>query len=488
MINEDLLIQLSNRSSVIALNDTQKEIANLNLSESEILDLTNEMFRIGSKSHLFSLNPILREELGFQLEFMTQGNSELRQRYKDKKNKYLSIGKSFASISFLFDLVGEDFTALDILLMHELLMDDGQFRTNDVFVLNSEGEKKVFSREGISGRIDDLMSWYYSLKTNPNVSEVILATVFHYYILLIHPFMDGNGRISRLFLNLILLKKSLFPIVIPYEKRKDYYTALNVADNNKFDLLIDLVAALAKQRLEEYLKLTKGLANLDNSVECLVLTEDGNTTMIQSLLSFHGFDMKKTSIESYDGKDNIASAVFLAKKMINKKPNLRYIVLHRDRDNDSPQQLEQIITKLVKNAGLQDITTVFVTRFYDMESYFLNECHVNEVFPSIPVQRAKELIELATKETSEGSKKKLRIAYFDYGKYGKIEDPQERAIQINALYDSDPIKYRYGKNVLYKLEELITTELGQTEKVSLVKQGKHIKVQQLESARNKLQN
>jgi hypothetical protein len=134
MINKEILSNINNRDSIIALNETKQKVLALDISESEILDLTNEMFKMGSKSHLFSLNPILREELGFQLEFMTQERPQLQREYKEKKNKYLSIGKSFSSISYLFDLIKEDFVSLDIILMHELLMDDGKYRETEIFI------------------------------------------------------------------------------------------------------------------------------------------------------------------------------------------------------------------------------------------------------------------------------------------------------------------------------------------------------------------
>ena len=50
----------------------------------------------------------------------------------------------------------------------------------------------------------------------------------------------------------------------------------------------------------------------------------------------------------------------------------------------------------------------------------------------------------------------------------------------------EPIKYRYGKAVLYKLEELITAELHRPEKISLVQDSSHIKVDELRSAKTKL--
>lgn len=45
----------------------------------------------------------------------------------------------------------------------------------------------------------------------------------------IHPFIDGNGRTSRLLLNLELMKSGFPPIIIKFENRLDYYEALDKA-------------------------------------------------------------------------------------------------------------------------------------------------------------------------------------------------------------------------------------------------------------------
>jgi fido (protein-threonine AMPylation protein) len=481
MINIEDILVLSDRSSVAELEASKSIISSLDVSNSELLDIADDMFRVGSKSHLSSLNPLVREDLGIQLEHMTRADPKLQLNYQTLKNKYISLGKSFSSISFLFDLVSQDFTLLDVLLMHELLMDDGSFRTTNVSIKYNDGTELVIPAVAIAAKIGDLFQWYYGLKENNLVPKIVVAALFHYYFVVIHPFNDGNGRISRIFLNLILLKDGLFPIVIPDNRRRDYYQSLIDADSGDFSSLIDLIADLEKEKTHEYLKLARDLSALESDINCLVLTEDGNTGMIESLLEFHNFDLNKTAIESYDGKDNIASAVFLARKMKEKSSAVKHIIFHRDRDNEQPQQLKQIITKFIKGHGLLDCSTVFITKFYDMESYFVNEYHVSEVFPQISIARAKKLIELATIETSDVSKKKLRIALFEYGRYGKIADPEERTHEINELYELDPEKHRYGKAVLFRLEELITQEIKSAEQVSLVKKSHNVKIKEFEN-------
>jgi Fic family protein len=477
--------ELSNLDAIKELSKIKEHLNSLDIPKSELLDIGNNMFTIGSKSHLNSLSPIIREELGLQLNFMTQQEPKLRQEYKTRKNKYISLGKSCSAINYLFDLVDEEnFTPLDIVLMHELLMDDGDYRKSDVFITYPNGEKLTISSEGISDNVNKLFSWVHHLKEIGTISPIVLATIFHYFLVSIHPFNDGNGRVSRIFLNLILLKNELFPIIIPDIKRSEYYQSLINADNGSFENLVTLIANLSSNKLSEYIQLAEELYSLPKNIECLILTEDGNTDMIKSLLEFHNFNLETTAIESYEGKDNIASAVFLAQKLKAKSTTIKHIIFHRDRDNENIQSLRQQINKMIKNHDLKATSTLFITEGYDMESYFINAQHIEELFPHI--RNAQEFINIATNNTEETSKKKLRIAYSQQNKFN-IEDPLEEAKKIDKLYDDNPEKYRYGKAVLWELEELITKEIDANEKITLVQKSSVINIPEFTKAYKKLQ-
>ncbi len=486
MLDIEEIVRLSNMPSINNLNSTKEKINNLKISNSELLDIADDMFRFGDKAHINSLHPITRAELGCQLTHMTERDPKVRREYTDLKNKYVSLGKGYASLSYLFDLIDSEISSLDLVLMHELLLDDGSYRKENIIIKRSEGEHLIIPFDNILVEIDKLFDWYNEVKSDHEISQTVLATLFHYYLLSIHPFTDGNGRISRIFLNLIILKNNSFPIVIPDTRRKEYYDSLINADLGNFENLINFIAELEQEKLENYLRIANDLSKIKPDINCLVLTEDGNTTMIQALLSFHSFNMDITMIESYDGKDNIAAAVFLAKKMKDKNSTVKQIIFHRDRDNYNPQQLDQIIKKSIKGHSLLDCSTVFITKYYDMESYFINSKHITSIFPEISLDRAEEIIQLATEEVSETSKRKLRIALDSTGRYGKIDDPEEKSNEINKLYDSDPEKYRYGKDVLYILEELITKEINSSEKITLVKKSPYIKVIEFEKVNSLL--
>lgn len=82
-------------------------------------------------------------------------------------------------------------------------------------------------------------------KTHP----VRLAAGVHYEITRIHPFDDCNGRVSRLLLNLILMRAEFPPIVIKTEERRQYLTALETADAGNPEPFYCFVADHARDAL-----------------------------------------------------------------------------------------------------------------------------------------------------------------------------------------------------------------------------------------------
>lgn len=76
----------------------------------------------------------------------------------------------------------------------------------------------------VDTELNSFFSWY---NKNKNVKHPVeLAALVHLKFVTIHPFTDGNGRISRLMMNFIL-KQHKFPLFdIPYTKRNGYYNSL----------------------------------------------------------------------------------------------------------------------------------------------------------------------------------------------------------------------------------------------------------------------
>lgn len=69
----------------------------------------------------------------------------------------------------------------------------------------------------------------------------------------IHPFVDGNGRTSRLLMNLELMKAGFPPVVIPVEQRLRYYQALDAAHTkSNYQPFIELIIEVVEQSFEPY--------------------------------------------------------------------------------------------------------------------------------------------------------------------------------------------------------------------------------------------
>lgn len=83
--------------------------------------------------------------------------------------------------------------------------------------------------------LEDFFAWYG--KNREKIHPVELAALVHLKFVTIHPFADGNGRISRLLMNFVLHKTGYPMINIPYENRSSYYTALERAQVKRNDAI-----------------------------------------------------------------------------------------------------------------------------------------------------------------------------------------------------------------------------------------------------------
>ena len=118
------------------------------------------------------------------------------------------------------------------LMMNGLVLENGRFRSGGVGVF--EGEALIhmaLPAQFVPEHIQNLLIWYEQSELHP----LIKSAVFHYEFEFIHPFVDGNGRLGRMWHSLLLGKwKELF-VWLPMEeliqsRQKEYYEALGVAD------------------------------------------------------------------------------------------------------------------------------------------------------------------------------------------------------------------------------------------------------------------
>ena len=148
----------------------------------------------------------------------------------------------------------------EFLCIHNLILrginpeDAGKYRKVQVMIKGSSHlPPQPFM---VAKQMEDFFIWYETNKKR--LHPVILAAELHERLVTIHPFIDGNGRSSRLVMNLILLQHGyvIANIKGDYDNRMQYYNALEVAQtkNNKDDFLM-FIAQIEKESLERYLNI-----------------------------------------------------------------------------------------------------------------------------------------------------------------------------------------------------------------------------------------
>ncbi len=103
----------------------------------------------------------------------------------------------------------------------------------------------------IPNLMDQFINWFYESEYSLNVPT--LAAQIHYRLVMIHPFIDGNGRVARLFMNLILMKHGYPPAIILKVDRKRYYRVLNEANSGKNEPYENFIGRSIERSLILYL-------------------------------------------------------------------------------------------------------------------------------------------------------------------------------------------------------------------------------------------
>ena len=104
----------------------------------------------------------------------------------------------------------------------------------------------------VQSEMDNLLDWFDSYEAE---DPIIVASWFHHRLTQIHPYQDGNGRIARALVTLILLRSDLLPLVIDRDLRTEYLKALEDADSGNLSPLASLFARLQRSAILQALSI-----------------------------------------------------------------------------------------------------------------------------------------------------------------------------------------------------------------------------------------
>lgn len=144
------------------------------------------------------------------------------------------------------------------------LYSPGRYKSFENMTVRSTGKIHTYmlpsqvpeAMEKLTGNTNELLKTVDVPDTNKH--PLTIATYFHQQFLnVIHPFSDGNGRIGRIFTNLILLKNGYPPLFIKEVNKDEYLKRFEISDVDMTPML-DFMADRLIESLEEKWEFMKG--------------------------------------------------------------------------------------------------------------------------------------------------------------------------------------------------------------------------------------
>lgn len=177
------------------------------------------------------------------------GGKDLREIYEviNHKKAYVYVKKCIAESKPLDENIVKDLHAI----LTENIIVGGIYRNQEVRISGAG-----FTPPSGNEMYMQIKAFYEELKYKTDLNPIELAAWTHAEFVRIHPFIDGNGRTSRLLMNYQLMIQGFLPVSIEKETRLEYYNALEeYAVNKNPASFADFIAELEEKQLDEYLRL-----------------------------------------------------------------------------------------------------------------------------------------------------------------------------------------------------------------------------------------
>lgn len=196
-------------------------------------------------------NTLTLRETQVVLEGITIGGKSIKE--------HLEAINHERAIIYLEDLVKDNkpITEWNIKSIHQLILkgiDDenaGRYRRENVTIKGAVHIPPDYTK------IPELMEkLILNYETWNKYHPIIQAALLHGELVKIHPFVDGNGRTSRLIMNLDLMNHGYNPVIVKKENRLEYYEALDKAHTKgNYTDFVKLINKLEIEMLNKYLEL-----------------------------------------------------------------------------------------------------------------------------------------------------------------------------------------------------------------------------------------
>ncbi len=182
-------------------------------------------------------------------EGLSVGGKHLREIYEviNHNKAYQNVKRCIAEGLALNENIIKDIHSI----LMENIMIGGIYRNVDVYISGAE-----HTPPSPNEMYTQIKAFYMDLVDKTFESPIECAAWTHAEFVRIHPFIDGNGRASRLIMNYQLMANGFLPISIKKDSRLEYFNALEAyAVKNDLALFENMIANLEEEQLDKYLSM-----------------------------------------------------------------------------------------------------------------------------------------------------------------------------------------------------------------------------------------
>ncbi len=212
-----------------------------------------------SKSKVRSIHSSLAIEAN-SLSLFDVENISLNKQILGVKNEVQEVKNAIEAYEHIneYDYKKE----IDLLKAHQVLNkyfdeDNGSYRNHGEGV---EKNKKLIYMAPDSVLVPSLMKSLFEYLNTSDLNLILLSSIFHYYFVSIHPFSDGNGRLARFWVSLMLLSYNKKFEFIPIEEeiylnQEEYYSSIAECHNNgNANIFIRFILKIINSSLDKIIK------------------------------------------------------------------------------------------------------------------------------------------------------------------------------------------------------------------------------------------
>lgn len=216
------------------------EIINLSTEIGRLLGIVDSTYLRKPETALRKENRIKSIQSSLEIEGNTLSIDQVTTLFNNQR--VLGPSKDILEVKNAIDVYNQldqfdPFNIESYLCAHELLMkglieEPGQFRTKSVGIFKGD---HIAHMAPPAWNVNQLMNELFQYLSNGEDNLIIKSCVFHYEMEFIHPFMDGNGRMGRLWQTIVLMQANpVFEYLTIEEEvrntQEEYYGKLSISD------------------------------------------------------------------------------------------------------------------------------------------------------------------------------------------------------------------------------------------------------------------